>query len=185
MHTQRHAPPQPPPPPPAPPRRSRRGGALSQAGVGLSQGGKYNFARNFTSPTLNYLTCNNGYHTIHHLYPGTQISPMRPEHPGLARPLKRCLLLFGHPCRLFLGPEFWLVARWNRLGEPVKTRKKREKTRGKWARYGLKSAKEEGMTTSTDVLVEADRDRDRRASAQQQPEKGACPQGRAGASSST
>ena len=52
---------------------------------------------------------------------------MRSEHPELARPPKRCFLLFGHPCRLFLGPGFWLVARWNRLGEAVKTRKKREK----------------------------------------------------------
>ena len=39
---------------------------------------------------------------------------------------------------LFLGPGFWLVARWNRLVEPVKTRKEREKTGQKWARYGLK-----------------------------------------------
>ena len=37
-------------------------------------------------------------------------------------------------CRLFLGPGFRLGARWNRLGEAVKTRKKREKTGGKWAR---------------------------------------------------
>ena len=51
---------------------------------------------------------------------------MRSEHPELARPPKRCFLLFGHPCRLFLGPGFWLVARWNRLGEAVKTRKNRE-----------------------------------------------------------
>ncbi len=42
------------------------------------------------------------------------------------------------PCRLFLGPGFRLGARWNRLVEPVKTRKKRGKTGKKWARYGLK-----------------------------------------------
>ena len=35
-------------------------------------------------------------------------------------------------CRLFLGPGFRLGARWNRLVETVKTRKKREKTGGKW-----------------------------------------------------
>ena len=45
------------------------------------------------------------------------------------------------PCRLFLGPGFRLAARWNRLGETVKTRKKREKTGKKWARYGLKRVK--------------------------------------------
>ena len=38
-------------------------------------------------------------------------------------------------CRLFLGPGFRLAARWNRLGETVKTRKKRGKTGNKWARY--------------------------------------------------
>ena len=42
-------------------------------------------------------------------------------------------------CRLFLGPGFRLAARWNRLVETVKTRKKREKTGKKWARYGLRS----------------------------------------------
>ena len=41
-------------------------------------------------------------------------------------------------CRLFLGPGFRLGARWNRLVETVKTRKKRGKTGEKWARYGLK-----------------------------------------------
>ena len=45
-------------------------------------------------------------------------------------------------CRLFLGPGFRLGARWNRLVETVKTRKKREKTGKKWARYSLRSAKD-------------------------------------------
>eukprot|EP01045_Picozoa_sp_COSAG04_P031938 COSAG04_NODE_6090_length_1414_cov_1.448669_3_plen_65_part_01 len=63
---------------------------------------------------------------------------MRSQHPELARPLKRCFLKFGHLCRLFLGPGLWLVGRWNRLGQAVKTRKKRGKTGKKWVRYGLK-----------------------------------------------
>ena len=45
-------------------------------------------------------------------------------------------------CRPFLGPGFRLGARWNRLAETVKTRKKREKTGKKWARYSLKRVKE-------------------------------------------
>ena len=45
-------------------------------------------------------------------------------------------------CWLFLGPGFRLAARWNRLVETVKTRKKRGKTEQKWARYGLKGVKE-------------------------------------------
>ena len=44
---------------------------------------------------------------------------------------------------LFLGPGFRLGARWNRFGSAVKTHKKRGKTGGKWARYGLRSVKEE------------------------------------------
>jgi len=46
------------------------------------------------------------------------------------------------PCRLFLGPGLRLGARWNRLVETVKTRKKWGKTGGKWARYSLKRVKE-------------------------------------------
>ena len=42
----------------------------------------------------------------------------------------------------FLGPGFRLAARWNHLGETLKTRKKREKTEKKWARYSLTSVKE-------------------------------------------
>ena len=45
-------------------------------------------------------------------------------------------------CRLFLGPGFRLGARWNRLVETVKTRKKREFSGKKWARYGLKGVKD-------------------------------------------
>jgi len=45
------------------------------------------------------------------------VRTMRSQHPELAGPEKRCFLLFGHLCRLFLGPGFRLVARWNRLGQ--------------------------------------------------------------------
>ena len=45
--------------------------------------------------------------------------------------------VFGPRCRLSLGPGFRLGARWNRLGETVRTRKKREKADQTWARYGL------------------------------------------------
>ena len=59
--------------------------------------------------------------------------------PGVSWPPKRCFLLFGHLCRLFLGPGFRLAARWNRLVKTGKTREKRGKTGEKWARYGLKN----------------------------------------------
>ena len=41
-----------------------------------------------------------------------------------------------------LGPGFRLAACWNRLVETVKTRKQREETGKKWARYGLRSVKD-------------------------------------------
>eukprot|EP01045_Picozoa_sp_COSAG04_P011493 COSAG04_NODE_741_length_10670_cov_20.643837_9_plen_194_part_00 len=67
-----------------------------------------------------------------------------PKQPQSRRPPPppppQLILWFSWPwCRLFLGPGFRLGARWNRLGETVKTRKKREKTGKKWARYGLKN----------------------------------------------
>ena len=46
------------------------------------------------------------------------------------------------PCRLFLGPGFRLAARWNRLVETVKTRKRTDKTGKKCARYAVTSVEE-------------------------------------------
>ena len=62
--------------------------------------------------------------------------------PGMSNEGRSSPLLALAP--LFLGPEFQLGARWNRLVEAVKTRKKREKTGEKWARYGLKRVNKEG-----------------------------------------
>lgn len=47
---------------------------------------KYNFARNFTGPILNFFTCNNGYHTIHHWYPGMHWSMYPEEHAKQVHP---------------------------------------------------------------------------------------------------
>ena len=65
-----------------------------------------------------------------------------PTAPGVSNEGRSSPLLALAP--LFLGPEFQLGARWNRLVEAVKTRKKREKTGKKWARYGLKRVNKEG-----------------------------------------
>ena len=40
----------------------------------------WNHSRNFTSPLLNFLLLNNGYHTVHHLRPGTHWSQLAEEH---------------------------------------------------------------------------------------------------------
>ena len=48
--------------------------------------GKYNFARNFTGPLLNWFTCNNGYHTVHHLNPGLHWSRLPAAHEKRVKP---------------------------------------------------------------------------------------------------
>mmetsp|Transcript_36659 Transcript_36659/g.66272 ORF Transcript_36659/g.66272 Transcript_36659/m.66272 type:complete len:372 (-) Transcript_36659:61-1176(-) len=47
---------------------------------------KYNCARNFTGLILNYFTCNNGYHTIHHMYPGMHWTQVIEAHERLVKP---------------------------------------------------------------------------------------------------
>jgi len=42
-----------------------------------------NFSRNFVDPVLNWFTCNNGYHTIHHHYPGVHWSQYPKMHKEL------------------------------------------------------------------------------------------------------
>jgi fatty acid desaturase len=45
---------------------------------------EWNHSRNFTSPLLNFLLLNNGYHTAHHQSPGTHWSRLREEHARIA-----------------------------------------------------------------------------------------------------
>jgi len=47
---------------------------------------KYNMARNFSGQILNYFTCNNGYHTIHHMYPGMHWTEVIEAHERLVKP---------------------------------------------------------------------------------------------------
>jgi len=47
---------------------------------------KFNFSRNFVDPWLNFFTCNNGYHTAHHLSPGTHWSNMKKYHDKNVKP---------------------------------------------------------------------------------------------------
>jgi len=53
---------------------------------GCDMDSKFNFARNFTGRTLNYLCFNNGYHTIHHLYPGLHWTLLPKRHRELVAP---------------------------------------------------------------------------------------------------
>jgi len=47
---------------------------------------RYNFSRNFVDPTLNFFTCNNGYHTAHHNNPGTHWSKYKHIHETKIKP---------------------------------------------------------------------------------------------------
>jgi hypothetical protein len=47
---------------------------------------KYNFARNFTSPILNFFCYNNGYHGIHHVHPGLHWSELKHAHKAEVKP---------------------------------------------------------------------------------------------------
>jgi len=47
---------------------------------------KYNFSRNFVDPMLNWFTCNNGYHTAHHICPGTHWSKYKVYHEKKVKP---------------------------------------------------------------------------------------------------
>ena len=69
---------------------------------GCDEDSKYNHSRNFVDPWLNYFCFNNGYHGIHHMYPGrhwaltkvdhdTKVAPH--IHPSLEHPS-----IFGKLC---------------------------------------------------------------------------------------
>ncbi|MEC8025878.1 MAG: fatty acid desaturase [Myxococcota bacterium] len=45
---------------------------------------EYDHSRNFVSPIMNYLLFNNGYHTVHHDYPGTHWSKLPALHAKIA-----------------------------------------------------------------------------------------------------
>jgi fatty acid desaturase len=47
---------------------------------GCDEDDEYNHSRNFTGAFLNYVTCNNGYHTVHHMRPGQHWSLLPEVH---------------------------------------------------------------------------------------------------------
>ncbi|KAK8098526.1 uncharacterized protein PG998_014012 [Apiospora kogelbergensis] len=80
---------------------------------------KYNFARNFTDPLLNWLCFNNGYHTVHHLYPGLHWSIIPEKHQELISshiaPSLEDPSILGYIWRTFVWPGVRLDYRGNPL----------------------------------------------------------------------
>ena len=77
---------------------------------------RMNHARNFTGPLFNFVFFNNGYHTVHHLYPGLHWSVLPERHEKLVAP-------HIHPnlCQPCFRKYFWkcLFVREDFLGRPV------------------------------------------------------------------
>ena len=53
---------------------------------GCDEYSKYNHSRNFVDPWLNYFAFNNGYHGIHHMYPGKHWALTKMEHDRRVSP---------------------------------------------------------------------------------------------------
>ncbi len=62
-------------------------------------GSRYNHSRNFTGALLNWLICNNGYHTIHHNRAGIHWSELPAQHERLVVP--RCDPSLNEPSMLW------------------------------------------------------------------------------------
>jgi len=79
----------------------------------------YNSARNFVGPVINYLTFNNGYHTIHHMYPTMHWSRLAAEHEAQVEPKnhpglnQQCMARYIFRAFIFPG------LRVDYLGNPV------------------------------------------------------------------
>eukprot|EP00927_Polykrikos_kofoidii_P043433 TRINITY_DN3750_c0_g1_i2.p1 TRINITY_DN3750_c0_g1~~TRINITY_DN3750_c0_g1_i2.p1 ORF type:complete len:355 (-),score=39.45 TRINITY_DN3750_c0_g1_i2:79-1080(-) len=76
-----------------------------------------NSARNFTGSLLNWLTCNNGYHQVHHMYSNTHWSQYPALHKTLCEPF--CDPALNEPC---ITSYLWRTYFWPGLG-PVQIAK--------------------------------------------------------------
>lgn len=80
-------------------RVGRDGGRADAGGAHSVEVKNWNGARNFVGPVINYLTFNNGYHTIHHMYPTMHWSRLPGTIP-LFLPSPRALLGAGRGRRV-------------------------------------------------------------------------------------
>jgi fatty acid desaturase len=75
---------------------------------GCDENHRFNHSRNFTDPFLNFATSNNGYHTIHHMYPGKHWSRLKDEHEKRIKPHMHPALdepsIWGYIIKAFIYP---------------------------------------------------------------------------------
>jgi fatty acid desaturase len=79
---------------------------------------QYNSSRNFTGALLNFLTFNNGLHTIHHLFPTMHWSRLPAEHAKIRHRIHPALLQTSMPAYLFTT-FVWPGRRTHYLGGDV------------------------------------------------------------------
>ena len=85
---------------------------------GADQRTQYNHSRNFTGALLNFFCYNNGYHTIHHVYPGMHWSLTGLAHAELVRPHIHPSLEQPSMIAYLWRTYFWPGARQNYDGTP-------------------------------------------------------------------
>jgi len=79
---------------------------------------RYSASRNFTGALLNFLTFNNGLHTIHHLFPSMHWSRLPAEHAKIQHRIPPALLQASMPAYLF-ATFVWPGRRTHYLGGAV------------------------------------------------------------------
>jgi len=79
----------------------------------------YNTARNFTGKTINLLTFNNGFHTIHHMFPTMHWSELREQHKNKIK--NHIHQNLDQPCMAtyIIRTFFYPGHRIDYLGQPV------------------------------------------------------------------
>jgi hypothetical protein len=89
---------------------------------GTDEKSKYNHSRNFTGAMLNFLCYNNGYHTIHHWYPGKHWSILPAAHDKLVQPHIHPNLdhpsILGYMFSAYVYPGIRLDFEGNKLSVP-------------------------------------------------------------------
>jgi len=80
---------------------------------------KYNTARNFTGAVLNLMTFNNGFHTVHHMYPSMHWSKLREQHNLCIKPHIHPALDQSSLCKYMFCTFVFPGKRVDYLGRPI------------------------------------------------------------------